>query len=41
MCEKIAGHHPEAIDYNNIPGCTCNEIASVGMTERAAKEVKS
>ena len=38
--EKIAGHHPEAIDYNNIPGCTyCSpEIASVGMTERAAKE---
>ena len=20
--EKIAGHHPETIDYNNIPGCT-------------------
>ena len=38
--EKIAGHHPEPIDYNNIPGCTyCSpEIASVGMTEKAAKE---
>ncbi len=38
--EKIAGHHPEAIDYNNIPGCTyCSpEIASVGYTEEAAKE---
>ena len=38
--EKIAGHHPEAIDYGNIPGCTyCSpEIASVGMTEKAAKE---
>jgi len=38
--EKIAGHHPEAIDYNNIPGCTyCSpEIASVGYTEAAAKE---
>jgi len=38
--EKIAGHHPEPIDYNNIPGCTyCNpEIASVGYTEEAAKE---
>ena len=38
--EKIAGHHPEAIDYNNIPGCTyCSpEIASVGMTEKVAKE---
>ena len=38
--EKIAGHHPEPIDYNNIPGCTyCSpEIASVGMTEKVAKE---
>jgi dihydrolipoamide dehydrogenase len=38
--EKIAGHHPEPIDYNNIPGCTycVPEIASVGYTEQAAKE---
>ncbi len=38
--EKIAGHHPEPIDYNNIPGCTYStpEIASVGYTEKAAKE---
>jgi dihydrolipoamide dehydrogenase len=38
--EKIAGHHPEALNYNNIPGCTyCSpEIASVGYTEKAAKE---
>ena len=38
--EKIAGHHPEVLDYNNIPGCTyCQpEIASVGYTEKAAKE---
>jgi dihydrolipoamide dehydrogenase len=38
--EKIAGHHPQPLDYNNIPGCTyCSpEIASVGMTEKAAKE---
>lgn len=38
--EAIAGHHPEPIDYNNIPGCTyCwPEIASVGYTEQAAKE---
>jgi dihydrolipoamide dehydrogenase len=37
--EKIAGHHPEPLDYNNIPGCTyCTpEIASVGYTEKAAK----
>jgi dihydrolipoamide dehydrogenase len=38
--EKIAGHHPEPINYNNIPGCTyCQpEVASVGYTEKAAKE---
>ncbi|MEJ7586471.1 MAG: FAD-dependent oxidoreductase [Ferruginibacter sp.] len=38
--EHLAGHHPSPIDYNNIPGCTyCSpEIASVGYTEKAAKE---
>ena len=38
--EKIVGLHVEPIDYNNIPGCTyCQpEIASVGMTEKQAKE---
>lgn len=38
--EKIAGMHAEAIDYGNIPGCTyCSpEIASVGLTEKEAKE---
>jgi len=38
--EKMAGHSPEPLDYNNIPGCTyCSpEIASVGYTEKAAKE---
>lgn len=38
--EKIAGMHVEALDYGNIPGCTyCSpEVASVGMTEKAAKE---
>jgi len=38
--EKIAGHHPEPIDYNNIPSCTyCwPEVSSVGMTETQAKE---
>jgi len=37
--EKICGHHPEPLDYNNIPGCTYTspEIASVGYTEKAAK----
>ena len=38
--EKIAGHNVEPLDYGNIPGCTyCfPEVASVGMTEKAAKE---
>lgn len=38
--EKIAGENPEPLDYNNIPGCTYSspEIASVGYTEKAAKE---
>ncbi|MBM3160778.1 MAG: dihydrolipoyl dehydrogenase, partial [Bacteroidetes bacterium] len=38
--EKIAGHYPEPLNYQNIPGCTyCSpEVASVGMTEKAAKE---
>ncbi len=37
---KKYAHAPEAMDYGNIPGCTyCTpEIASVGMTEKAAKE---
>ena len=38
--EKIAGLHVEALDYGNIPGCTyaTPEIASVGLTEKQAKE---
>ena len=38
--EKIAGLNVEPIDYGNIPGCTyaSPEIASVGMTEKQAKE---
>lgn len=38
--EKMAGHHPEPIDYQNIPSCTycVPEVASVGMTEEAAKQ---
>ncbi len=38
--EKIAGKHAEPLDYGNIPGCTYThpEIASVGMTEKAARE---
>ncbi len=38
--EKIAGHHPQPVDYANVPGCTYTspEVASVGMTEKAAIE---
>jgi dihydrolipoamide dehydrogenase len=38
--EKIAGLSVHPINYGNIPGCTycIPEIASVGMTEKAAKE---
>jgi dihydrolipoamide dehydrogenase len=38
--EHLSGHKPEPMDYNNIPGCTYTtpEIASVGYTEKAAKE---
>lgn len=38
--EKIGGHHPEPLDYGNIPSCTyCSpEVASVGLTEKQAKE---
>lgn len=38
--EKIAGLNPHAINYKNIPGCTYTspEVASVGLTEKAARE---
>lgn len=38
--EKISGMDVEPLDYGNIPGCTycAPEVASVGMTEKAAKE---
>lgn len=38
--EKICGEHTQPINYENIPGCTyCSpEVASVGMTEKQAKE---
>jgi dihydrolipoamide dehydrogenase len=38
--EKIAGMHVDKMDYGNIPGCTyaTPEIASVGLTEKQAKE---
>jgi len=39
--EKIAGHQPEVIDYENIPSCTYTspEVASVGLTEKKAIEM--
>ncbi len=38
--EKIAGHHPQPLNYSTIPGCTYTnpEIASMGMTEKQARE---
>lgn len=38
--EKKFHHQPEPLDYGNVPGCTycIPEVASVGMTEKAAKD---
>jgi dihydrolipoamide dehydrogenase len=38
--EKISGMDVEPLNYGNIPACTYTspEVASVGMTEKAAKE---
>jgi len=38
--EAICGHHPQPLNYGNIPGCTYThpEVASVGYTEAQAKE---
>ena len=38
--EHIAGLNPDPMKYDNIPGCTyCHpEVASVGLTEKVAKE---
>jgi dihydrolipoamide dehydrogenase len=38
--EKMAGKNPNPIRYDNIPACTYThpEIASVGLTEKSAKE---
>jgi len=38
--EKIAGMDVEPLNYGNIPACTYTspEVASVGMTEKAARE---
>ncbi len=38
--ERLCGFADHTIDYSNIPGCTYTDpgVASVGLTERAAKE---
>ena len=38
--EAICGHHPQPLNYGNVPGCTYThpEVASVGLTEAQAKE---
>ncbi len=38
--ERMAGHHTLGVDYKSIPGCTYTspQIASVGMTEQAARD---
>ena len=38
--EKMAGENPQPLDYGNMPGNTYTipEVASVGMTEKQAKE---
>jgi dihydrolipoamide dehydrogenase len=38
--ERMAGHHPEPVNYDAIPGCTyCDpEVASIGKTEAQARE---
>jgi len=38
--EKMSGLNPDLVDYGNIPACTYTspEVASVGITEEAAKD---
>jgi dihydrolipoamide dehydrogenase len=42
VAERIAGHQPQPIKYDNVPSVTyCHpEVASIGMTEDQAKERK-
>ena len=42
VAELIAGHHPPAIKYDNVPSITyCHpEVASIGLTEDQCKEKK-
>lgn len=40
VAEVIAGHHPKAINYSNVPSVTyCHpEVASIGLTEEQARK---
>jgi dihydrolipoamide dehydrogenase len=42
LAEQLAGQHPHAVNYNNIPSATyCHpEVASIGLTEQQCKEKK-
>jgi dihydrolipoamide dehydrogenase len=42
VAERIAGHHPQAIKYDNVPSVTyCHpEVASIGLNEDQAKQKK-
>ncbi|HET9727511.1 MAG TPA: FAD-dependent oxidoreductase, partial [Gemmatimonadales bacterium] len=42
VAERIAGHQPHAIKYDNVPSVTyCHpEVASIGLTEDQVKEKK-
>lgn len=42
VAERIAGHKPQAIKYDNVPSVTyCHpEVASIGLTEEQVKEKK-
>ncbi|HEY9014508.1 MAG TPA: dihydrolipoyl dehydrogenase, partial [Gemmatimonadales bacterium] len=42
VAERIAGHQPQPIKYDNVPSVTyCHpEVASIGVTEEQAKERK-
>jgi dihydrolipoamide dehydrogenase len=42
VAERIAGHKPQPIQYDNVPSVTyCHpEVASIGITEEQAKERK-
>ncbi|HYV66696.1 MAG TPA: dihydrolipoyl dehydrogenase [Myxococcales bacterium] len=40
VADRLAGHHPKPVDYDRVPGATYSEpeVASVGLTEKAARE---